>query len=149
MKVALGADHAGCPVKDALASHLKEAGHEVDDLGTRDPAVPVDYPVYAEAVARAVTEGRAELGVLVCGTGIGMSIAANKVPGVRAALVHDTTTGSLARRHNDANVVCLPGRLLDAAAATAALDAFLGAAFEPRHQPRLDLIAGLERKSRR
>lgn len=145
MRVGLGADHAGCNLKQVIADHLSRSGHEVIDFGTDDANVPVDYPVYAELVGRAVIENTVDLGVLVCGTGIGMSIAANKIPGIRAALVHDANTGSLARRHNNANVLCLGGRVLDEATAIAALDAFLCSSFEPRHKHRLELIAKLEK----
>ncbi len=109
MRIAMGSDHAGFDLKTTLAKHLADGGHQVIDLGTDSPDVPVDYPTYGAAVGRAVAEGRADRGVCVCGTGIGISMAANKVPGVRAALVHDVTTASLARRHNDANVICLGG----------------------------------------
>jgi ribose 5-phosphate isomerase B len=141
MKVAIGADHAGCALKSALADHLRSRGHEVADLGTDDPGRSADYPVFAFAVARAVGSGEADLGVLACGTGIGMSIAANKVRGVRAALCHDVTTARLAREHNDANVFVVGARLLAVPLAIELLDAFLDARFEPRHQRRLDLIA--------
>lgn len=144
MRVGLGADHAGCGLKDALAVHLAARGHQPVDFGTGDPSVSVDYPRYAEAVARAVAAGEIDLGILCCGTGIGMSIAANKVPGVRAALVHDVTTARLARQHNDANVVTMGARLIAPALAAELVDAFLDAAFEPRHQRRLDLVAGIE-----
>ncbi|MBM4395558.1 MAG: RpiB/LacA/LacB family sugar-phosphate isomerase, partial [Deltaproteobacteria bacterium] len=120
---------------------LRSRGHEVADLGTDDPGRSVDYPDFAFAVARAVGSGEADLGVLTCGTGIGMSIAANKVRGVRAALCHDVTTARLAREHNDANVFVVGARLIGVPLAMELLDAFLAAGFEPRHQRRLDLIA--------
>lgn len=144
MRIGLGADHAGYALKAVLADHLAARGHAVVDYGTRDPAVSVDYPDFAEAVGRAVVAGEVDLGVLVCGTGIGMSIAANKVRGVRAALVHDVTTARLAREHNDANVLALGGRLLGTTLATECVEAFLGARFEDRHRRRLDRIAALE-----
>jgi ribose 5-phosphate isomerase B len=106
--------------------------------------VSVDYPDYARAVAEAVASGAVGLGVLMCGTGIGMSIAANKVPGVRAALVHDVTTARMARRHNGANVVCMGARLLAAPLACEVLDTFLEESFEIRHQRRLDKIAAID-----
>lgn len=149
MKVAIGADHAGCTLKAALAEHLRERGHDVTDLGTHDPSVSVDYPDRARAVAEAVSRGDADVGVLACGTGIGMSIAANKVRGIRAALVHDVTTARLAREHNDANVIAIGARLIAAPLAIEILDAFMAARFEPRHQRRLDLIAAMEDASRR
>jgi len=148
MRIGLGADHAGCALKAVLAAHLSESGHLPVDYGTSDPAVSVDYPVFAEAVAGAVASGEVDLGVLVCGTGIGMTMAANKVRGIRAALVHDVTTARLARQHNDANVIALGGRLVGAGLAIEIVDAFLSAAFEPRHRRRLDLIAAIEARTR-
>ena len=146
MRIAVGADHGGYGLKETLVEHLRSGGHEVEDLGTHDDQVPVDYPRYAEAVGRAVTGGRAELGVCACGTGIGVSIAANKVPGVRAALVHDVTGARLAREHNHANVVCFGGRTTGALTAVEALDAFLAA--RPaggRHDRRVEEIGRMER----
>ncbi len=145
MRIGLGADHAGCALKAALAVHLAERGHEVVDFGASTHAVSVDYPDYARAVAQAVADRDVALGVLVCGTGIGMSIAANKVPGVRAALVHDVTTARLAHQHNDANVLCLGARVTGPAVAEDCLDAFLAGAFEERHQRRLDKITAIEK----
>ena len=104
MRIAVGSDHAGYALKSEIIAHLTGAGHDVLDLGTDSAEVSVDYPTYGRAVGEAVADGRAERGVCVCGSGIGIGIAANKVPGVRAAVVHDTTTAVLARRHNDANV---------------------------------------------
>lgn len=144
MRIGLGADHAGCALKAVLAAHLAARGHEVVDFGPSDPSVSVDYPDYARAVAQSVASRALDLGVLCCGTGIGMSIAANKVDGVRAALVHDVTTARLARQHNDANVVCMGARLLAAPFAVDLLDAFLAESFEPRHQRRLDKITAIE-----
>jgi ribose 5-phosphate isomerase B len=147
MRIGLGADHAGCALKVALSAHLASQGHEVVDYGTFDPDVSVDYPDFARAVSLAVASGSVDLGVLVCGTGIGMSIAANKVPGIRAALVHDVTTARLARLHNGANVVCMGARLLAPALAIECLDWFLAESFEVRHQRRLDKIAAIEKDS--
>ncbi len=145
MRIAVGSDHAGFDLKAVVAKHLADGGHQVIDLGTDSPDVSVDYPTYGVAVGRAVIEGRADGGVCVCGTGIGISMAANKVPGVRAALVHDVTTASLARRHNDANVLCLGGRTLGPAEALDAVDTFFTATFEGgHHQPRLDELAALD-----
>ena len=145
MRIAVGSDHAGFDLKALVAKHLADAGHQVIDLGTDSPDVSVDYPTYGAAVGRAVVEGRADGGVCVCGTGIGISMAANKVPGVRAALVNDVTTASLARRHNDANVVCLGGRTLGPAEAVDAVDTFFTTTYEGgRHQPRLDELAALD-----
>jgi ribose 5-phosphate isomerase B len=143
-RLAIGADHAGRPLKDLLAAHLTAGGHEVIDLGTHADD-SVDYPDYGAAVAHAVLDGRAELGVCVCGTGIGISIAANKVHGIRAAVVHDVTTARLARQHNDANVVCIGARVTGTETAIQALDAFVAAGFQAgRHVQRITKIAALE-----
>ena len=145
MRIAVGSDHAGFALKSLIVDHLAAAGHDVLDLGTDSGEVSVDYPVYGAAVGRAVAAGRAERGVCVCGTGIGIGIAANKVPGIRAAVVHDSTTASLARRHNDANVACLGERTTGTAEAVDAVDTFFSTGFDGgRHQRRIDEIAGLE-----
>jgi ribose 5-phosphate isomerase B len=145
MRIAVGSDHAGFALKATLAGHMTDAGHRVIDLGTGSPDVPVDYPEFGLAVGRAVAEGRADRGICVCGTGIGIGIAANKVIGVRAAVVHDVTTAGLARRHNDANVICLGGRTTGAAEAIDAVDAFFSTEFEGgRHRRRLEEIAEFE-----
>jgi len=144
MTVGIGSDHAGCGLKDAIKAHLSESGVDVRDFGTNDPDVSVDYPVFARLVAEAVAAGKADVGILVCGTGIGMSIAANKVPGIRAALVHDVTTARLARQHNNANILAVAGRLIAPDLAFEIVDTFLNASFEPRHQRRLDMIADME-----
>jgi ribose 5-phosphate isomerase B len=144
MRIAVGSDHAGYRLKQVLAEHLSGLGHEVEDLGTNSEA-PVDYPIFGAAVGRAVIEGRGQLGLCVCGTGIGISIAANKIEGVRAAVVHDATTARLARAHNHANVVCMGGRIVGDEVARDAIDIFLST--EPvggRHQKRVEEIAGLE-----
>ena len=145
MRIAVGSDHAGYALKSALIEHVEDAGHQVIDLGTDSSEVSVDYPLYGLAVGRAVAEGRAERGICVCGTGIGIGIAANKVDGIRAALVHDVTTAGLSRRHNDANVICLGGRTTGAAEALDAVDAFFSTEYEGgRHQHRLDEISEYE-----
>lgn len=144
MRIAVGADHAGYVLKQSLAARLGDLGHSVVDLGT-DSEEPVDYPEFGAAVGRAVVGGVAELGVCVCGTGIGIGMAANKVPGVRAAVVHDVTTARLARMHNHANVLCLGARIIGEQVAKDALDAFLEA--QPaggRHDRRVAELAGLE-----
>lgn len=144
MKLVMGSDHAGFELRRMLAEHLRSAGHDVNDLGTHDTA-SVDYPDYGAAVGRAVVDGEAELGIAVCGSGIGIAIAANKVVGVRAATVHDVTSARLAREHNDANVVCLGERFVGPQVALDAVDAFLAAAFEGgRHSRRVDKITALE-----
>ena len=144
MTIAIGSDHAGYDLKALVADHLSALGHDVDDLGAADATTSVDYPDFGAAVGRAVTSGSAELGVAICGTGIGISIAANKTPGVRAALVHDVTTATLARQHNDANVLCLGARVMGTVTALDALDAFLAAVPEERHAARLHKIAVLD-----
>ena len=142
-RIAAGADHAGVQLKDVLVAHLRDLGHDVIDCGTHG-LDRVDYPDFGEAVARTVAGGEAELGLCVCGTGIGIAMAANKVPGVRAAVVHDVTSARLTREHNDANVICLGERLIGSEAAREALDAYLGATFqEGRHVPRVAKIDAL------
>ncbi|MFI5036071.1 MAG: ribose 5-phosphate isomerase B [Acidimicrobiales bacterium] len=145
MRVALGSDHAGFDLKAALASTLTSWGHDVLDLGTHNAGESVDYPDYGAAVGRAVVDGRADLGVAVCGTGIGVSIAANKVPGVRAGVAHDATSARLAREHNHANVLCLGARLIGVPVAVDALDAWLTATpGDGRHLRRLEKLSALD-----
>lgn len=140
MRIHLGADHAGFELKEQVERILGELGHQVTDVGT-DGEKSVDYPDYAELVGRAVADGEADLGVLVCGTGLGMAIAANKVPGVRAVQAVDPEMARMARQHNDANVLTLPGRYIGPELAAEVLEAFLGASFEGgRHQRRVDKI---------
>ena len=139
--VAIASDHAGFDLKSGLVSTLREQGHTVLDLGTDNATDSVDYPDFGRAVAEVVESGRASMGVLVCGTGIGISIAANRVPGCRAAVCHDVTTARLARRHNDANVIALGARVLGPAVAADCLEAFLETPFEGgRHQRRIDKL---------
>ncbi len=135
--IALGADHAGVGLKAMLREALQAAGHPVLDLGTEGEA-SVDYPDFARAVCEAVAEGRARFGVLVCGTGIGISIAANRNPAIRCALVHDSTGARLTRAHNDANVIAFGARLIGAAVALDALRSFLATPYEGgRHDRRV------------
>jgi ribose 5-phosphate isomerase B len=144
MRIAIGSDHAGFEMKAALIEHLRSGGHEVADLGTYSTE-SVDYPDFGAAVGRAVANGGQELGVCVCGTGIGISIAANKVRGVRAALVHDAHSAQLARAHGDANVICFGARLIGLGVAADAVDVFLSTGFDGgRHQRRIHKIAALE-----
>ncbi len=141
--IALGADHAGYEMKDAIAAHLRDRGFQVVDLGTNS-AESVDYPDFGAAVGRAVVGGDADLGVAVCGSGIGICMAADKIHGVRAGTVHDETSARLARQHNDANVICLGSRLTGPAVALAAVDAWLDAEFEGgRHSRRTAKLDGL------
>lgn len=136
--IAIASDHAGVELKSQLAAWLTGAGHQVLDLGTDGPA-SVDYPDFAAAVAAAIAEGRAERGVLICGSGIGISIAANRHPGIRAALVHDVTTARLSRQHNNANVVALGARLIGPDTARDCVEAFLQTPFDggERHERRI------------
>ena len=143
-RIAIGADHAGFAVKQAIKKHLEQAGYNVDDVGTESEE-SVDYPEFARAVAEKVAGGMAQLGVLVCGTGMGMAIAANKVPGIRAAVVHDKVTARLAREHNDANVLTLGARVVDPSQAVEIVKEFLNAQFAGgRHQRRVDKISEME-----
>jgi ribose 5-phosphate isomerase B len=144
MRIALGSDHAGYDLKTLLKSTLVAWGHDVLDLGTTSATEPVDYPDFGAAVGRAVVSGDAELGVACCGTGIGVAMAANKVPGVRAAVVHDVTTGHLAREHNHANVLCMGGRLLGSVEAIESLEAWLNAKPQARHEVRIEKLRKLD-----
>jgi ribose 5-phosphate isomerase B len=144
MKIAVGSDHAGFELKQRLVAYLVEGGHEVLDLGVASPERS-DYPDQAAAVARSVVAGDAARGLLVCGTGVGMAIAANKVRGVRAANCDDLFVARLARAHNDANVLALGARVVGPGLAEAILEAFLGTPFEGgRHAARVGKIGGLE-----
>jgi ribose 5-phosphate isomerase B len=145
MRIALGADHAGFELKQQLARHLAEAGYTVFDLGTHDEA-PVDYPDFAAAVGRAVVDGRADRGLVVCGSGAGACVAANKIAGIRAAVAHDTYTAHQAVEHDDVNVLCLGSRVIGPALAQELVDAFLAARFtaEDRHLRRVAKITALE-----
>jgi ribose 5-phosphate isomerase B len=144
VRVAIASDHAGYVLKEDLKRFLKGLGVDVDDLGTSTEA-QVDYPDYAALVADAIIAGRADRGVLVCGTGIGMSIAANKIPGIRAALLTDEQSAELSRAHNDANVMAVGGRTTPPAIAHAIVRRFLATPFSGgRHQQRVDKITGLE-----
>src|SRR5438552_11226547 len=145
MKISIGADHAGFLLKERLRLKRLADGHQVADRGT-DSEQSCDYPEFAAAVARDVAAGLSERGVLVCGSGVGMSIAANKISGVRAALGTSEDQVRLTRAHNDANVLALGARSLDADAAARMVDAFLQSNFQGgRHARRVDMIAGLER----
>ena len=144
MTVALGCDHAGWELKERLKAWLIQTGHQVLDFGTHSPD-PVDYPDYALQVADSVASGKAERGVLVCGTGIGMAMVANKVPGVRAAFCPDPFTARLSREHNDANVLTLGGRLMGREMAIEILGIWLATPFEGgRHNRRIAKIREAE-----
>lgn len=129
MRIAIGSDHAGYDLRKVVAQHLADRGVEVVDKGVAEKS-SVDYPDFARAVTDAVTAGEAELGVLVCGTGVGMSMAANRVPGIRAAVVSDTFSARATRQHNDCNVLCLGERVVGPGLATDLVDAWLDAEFE-------------------
>jgi ribose 5-phosphate isomerase B len=149
VKIALGSDHAGFAGKTALVRALRRAGHRVIDAGPAD-GNRVDYPDFVAAVGRAVSAGRADRGVLVCGSGIGMAIAANKIRGVRAAVVWSEKTAGLAAAHNRANVLCLGGRLFRAPRLIRFVRIWLKTPFEAgRHVGRIDKIAALEKRARR
>jgi ribose 5-phosphate isomerase B len=138
--IVIASDHAGFELKARVIELLKGAGHEVRDLGPADSS-PVDYPDFAHRVAGAVASGEAERGVLICGTGIGMSMTANRHPGVRAALCHDAFTAEMARRHNDANVLCVGGRSTGVGVAEQVVRIFFETPFEGgRHQRRTERI---------
>ena len=144
MRIAVAADHAGWKDKTWVAERLRKLGHEVTDFGT-DSAESCDYPDFAVAVATAVADGRCDQGVLVCGTGIGMSIAANKVKGVRAAACQCAEAAKFGRAHNDANVLCMGSRLTDRETMAAILDAWLATPFEGgRHEHRVNKINSLD-----
>lgn len=146
MRIALGGDHAGYDLKQHLGAMLADGGVTVIDLGTHGTD-PVDYPDFAAAVARAVNDGRADRGIVVCGSGAGACVAANKVRGIRAAVAHDTYTAHQAVEHDDVNVLCLGSRVIGTKIAEELVKAFIGAKFsnEERHVRRLDKIKALER----
>jgi ribose 5-phosphate isomerase B len=147
MRIALASDHAGFLLKQELGAHWAPLGHVVIDLGCHSTA-PVDYPDAAEAVAGAIRDGQADRGIIVCGSGAGVSIAANKFPGIRAAVCHDTYTAHQAVEHDDMNVLCLGARIVGGAVAQELVAAFLAATFsgEPRHRRRLDKVLTIERR---
>jgi ribose 5-phosphate isomerase B len=145
MRIVIGADHAGFPMKQDLAGFLRDLGHDVEDVGT-DSTSPVDYPDFAEAVGRAVLDGRAERGVLICGSGVGASVAVNKMPGIRAGLCHDTYSAHQGVEHDDMNVLVLGSRVIGNALGRELVAAFLGARFsgEERHVRRLGKVKAIE-----
>jgi ribose 5-phosphate isomerase B len=149
MKIALGADHAGFELKEKLKRHFAACGYQVDDYGTRSTD-SVDYPDFAKSVGEQVAAKGADLGILVCGTGIGMAIAANKVPGVRAANVTSEFEAQMLREHNDGNVLALGARLLDGNTALKIADKFLTTQFAGgRHKKRVDKIMAIEQSGQR
>jgi ribose 5-phosphate isomerase B len=146
VKIAIGSDHAGYELKEKIAEHLKKHGVRIEDYGTNGNN-SVDYPDFAVAVAEAVSKGNMDRGILICGTGIGMSIAANKFPHVRAALCYDVYSAEMSRKHNNANILVLAGRVLDSEVALRMVDAWLKAEFEGgRHKNRIDKIGEIEKR---
>jgi ribose 5-phosphate isomerase B len=147
MIIALGCDHAGYPLKKLLHAWLEKKGHEVRNLGVDTDAVPADYPDSARAVAEAVVAGRAERGLVVCGSGVGACVAANKVPGARACMCHDTFSARQGVEDDDLNVLCLGGRVIGSELAYEVVAAFLGARFSglERHKRRKDKVLAIER----
>jgi ribose 5-phosphate isomerase B len=146
MRIAIGSDHAGLEMKKTVSGLLSELGYEIADYGTCEPQ-SVDYPDYGEKVAAAVSEGRADRGILVCGTGIGMSIVANKFPHVRAALCNELFAARMSRQHNDANILVLAGRIVGADLAREIALVWLNTEFEGgRHQKRIEKIDLIEKK---
>jgi RpiB/LacA/LacB family sugar-phosphate isomerase len=149
MRIVVGSDHAGYILKQEVGEALRQAGHEVLDVGTNSTA-PVDYPDSAEAVGKAVMDGRAERGVLICGSGVGASVAASKLPGIRAAVCHDTYSAHQGVEHDDMNVLVLGGRIVGPALAIELVRAFVAARFsgEERHVRRLAKVKALETRYR-
>ena len=147
MRIAVGADHAGFDLKQILVADLRRRGHEVVDAGTTS-ADPVDYPDFAEAVSKVLLDGRAERGVLICGSGVGASVSANKIPGIRAAVCHDTYSARQGVEHDDMNVLVLGARIIGIELARELAESFLAAKFtgEERHRRRLEKIAALEKR---
>jgi ribose 5-phosphate isomerase B len=148
LRIVLGADHRGFELKNALAVYLREQGHDVVDVGTNS-AESVDYPDLAVAVGEAIQDGRAERGILVCGSGVGACIAANKLTGVRAGLTHDTYSAHQGVEHDDMNVICLGSRVVGEEVALEIVRAFIEAKFVPeeRYQRRLDKVREIERRA--
>ena len=145
MKIAIGADHGGYPLNERVIDELRAAGHDLIDFGTHDSA-PVDYPDYAKQIGEAVQNGSAEIGLLICGSGVGASVAANKIRGIRAALCSDTYSAHQSREHDDCNVLCLGARVVGVELALEIVRAFVAARFtgEERHVRRLAKVAAIE-----
>jgi ribose 5-phosphate isomerase B len=147
MRLVIGADHAGVQLKQVISEHLRSAGHAIIDVGTASES-PVDYPDYAEALAKVVLDGKAERGVLICGSGVGASVAANKIPGIRAGLCHDSYSARQGVEHDEINVLVLGARVIGSALARELVDRFLASQFsrEERHQRRVGKIKALEQR---
>ncbi|MFZ2625626.1 MAG: ribose 5-phosphate isomerase B [Propionibacterium sp.] len=147
MRIVFGSDHAGLELKEDLIGHVRGLGHETLDVGTHSPE-STDYPIYGAAAARKVVSGEADLAIVVCGTGIGIGIAANKVAGIRCAIVSDEFSARMARTHNNANALALGARVIGAGLAESIVDAWLGAEFEGgRHARRVGQLAQIEAES--
>ncbi len=146
MRIAVAADHAGVPFNERAIAELRRLGHEVIDLGTHDPSQPDDYPDYAAAVAELVAGGQCDRGLLICGSGVGVTVAANKVPGVRACMCHDIYSAHQGVEHDDMNVLCLGARVIGPELMLDLVRAYINARFtnEERHRRRLDKIKALE-----
>jgi ribose 5-phosphate isomerase B len=146
MRIAIGADHGGYPLNERVIEELRSAGHEIIDYGTHDGSHPDDYPDYAKKIGEAVQTGAAEIGILICGSGVGAAVAANKLRGIRAALCGDTYSGHQSREHDDCNVLCLGARVVGTELALDIVRAFVAARFtgEERHRRRLAKIAAME-----
>jgi RpiB/LacA/LacB family sugar-phosphate isomerase len=149
MKIAIGSDHAGFALKKALSDCLRTLGHEIIDVGTHSPD-PVDYPDYAEKVGRSIMDGRAERGIMICGSGVGASVAANKMPGIRAGLCHDTYSAHQSVEHDDINMLVLGERVIGPELARELVKTFLAARYtgEERHARRLNKVRDLEERYR-
>lgn len=150
MRIAIGADHGGYPLNERVIEELRAAGHELTDFGTHDGSQPDDYPDYALQVGQAVQSGDAEIGILICGSGVGAAVAANKLKGIRAALCGDTYSGHQSREHDDCNVLCLGARVVGDELALDIVREFVAARFsgEDRHRRRLEKIEAIEKQER-
>ena len=148
MKVVVGSDHAGFELKEQIAAFARELGHEVIDVGTDNGTDPVDYPDYAESVCQAIMYNEAERGILICGSGVGASVAANKLPGIAAGLCHDTYAAHQGVEHDDMNVLVMGGRIIGPELARELVKAYLSARFtnEERHRRRLEKVRALEKR---
>ena len=150
MRIAIGADHGGYPLNERVIEELRGAGHEITDFGTHDGSQPDDYPDYAVKVGKSVQSGETEIGILICGSGVGAAVAANKLHGIRAALCGDTYSGHQSREHDDCNVLCLGARVVGVELALDIVRAFVAARFtgEERHRRRLEKIVAIEKNER-
>ena len=146
MRIAVGADHAGYPLNERVIAELRDAGHELVDFGTHDGSIPDDYPDYAKQIGEAIQNGDAEIGILICGSGVGAAVAASKLRGIRAALCGDTYSAHQSREHDDCNVLCLGARVVGVELALDIVRSFVAARFtgEERHRRRLEKIRLME-----